>query len=144
MTTKTKRLLDYIPYSALIISAIFLVYSRINGEILFQIRHIIGLILIPIPFLLFNYRHKIGVLFLGFMLIIGLFGAISYSPAITTTTVGKGLSNGDSFTFLYFQPIFLLWICLHFIVSGRYYTGILSKKYWDNIKSDEPYIIDSK
>lgn len=143
MTIQTKKRLDYIPYVALIISACWLIYSRINGDILFQLRHIAGLILLPIPAFIFPYRHKLGVLTLGLLLLIGLFGGLSYSPAITTGTFGKTLSDGSQLTLLYYQPIFILWFVLHLILSGRYYTGVASKKYWQQIKSDEPLKIGS-
>jgi hypothetical protein len=138
MTTRTKKRLDYLPYTVLILSAVYLIYSRISGDILLQLRHVAGLVLLPLPAVLFFYRHKLGVLSLGLVILSGLVGGISYSPAIHTITFGKSLNNGDSFPLLYFQPIFLLWALLHFTLSGRYYTGIASKKYWENIKSDEP------
>jgi hypothetical protein len=115
-----------------------LIYIRINGEILLQGRHIAGLIMLIIPLCLLFFRHKLGVIALGILILVGLFGIISYSPAIDTITVGKNLDSDKSVTFLYFQPIFLVWAVLHFAISGRYYTGILSKRYWTEIKSDEP------
>lgn len=138
MTLKTRKQLDYIPFAAILASALYLVYERVNGEIAFQLRHIAGLVLLPIPLILLFYRHKLGVISLGILILLGLFGAISYSPAISTTTFGKTIDEDTSVTLLYFQPIFLLWAVLHFAISGRYYTGILSKKYWEQIKSDEP------
>lgn len=138
MNLKTKKLLDYLPLIALFISAIVLLVARFSGEILLQKRHIAGLVLLPIVFVLFFIRHKLGVLATGLVILLGLFGALSFSPAINTMTFGKSLDKDNSFTLLYFQPVFLLWLALHLILSGRYYTGIASKRYWKNIKSDEP------
>ena len=134
---KIRKLLDYLPLLCLIISALYLLWSRLNGEILFQMRHIVGFIMLLLPLTLFFVQHKLGVLTTGLIILVGLFGGLSYSPAITTTTFGK--TWGDSqFTLLYFQPIFIIWATLHFILSGRFYTGVASKRYWENIKSDEP------
>lgn len=141
MKNHTKKILDYLSYSILIISAVYLLYTRINGDILLQVRHIAGLVLLALPFVAFFYSHKLGVLATGLLLLLGLFGVISYSPAISTMTVGKTLEGDEGITLLYFQPIFLLWLLLHFILSGRYYVGVLSEKYWKNIKSDEPFKI---
>lgn len=141
MTQNTKKLLDYLPLGALIISAVLLLISFFTSEISLQARHIAGLILLPVPLVAMLYRHKLGVLTLGLVLILGLFGAISFSPAIMTFTLDKTLWNNQTLTFLYLQPIFLLWFILHLILSGRYYTGVLSKKYWENIHSDEPFRI---
>jgi len=138
MTLKTKKRLDYIPFAGILFSAIYLLYARMNGDIAFQLRHIAGLILLPFPLILFFYRHKLGIISLGILFLLGLFGAISYSPAISTTTFGKTIDEDTFLTILYFQPIFLLWAILHVAISGRYYAGILSKKYWKQIKSDEP------
>ena len=83
-------------------------------------------------------NHKIGVLVLGLTIILGLIGLLSFSPAITTTSFGIG---EQKITLLRFQPIFVLWATIHFILSGRYYVGIVNKKYWENIKSDETFKI---
>jgi hypothetical protein len=132
-----RKLLDYLPLTCLIISAFSLLLARLNGQILLQVRHIVGLAALLLPLTLFFVRHKLGVLATGLVILIGLFGGLSYSPAITTTTIGK--TWGDSqITLLYFQPIFIIWAILHFIVSGRYYTGVASKRYWNNLSSDKP------
>jgi hypothetical protein len=141
MTTTIKKRLDFIPYIAIIISAALLLYARVAGEILFQGRHIVGLLLLIMPAIMFYYSHKLGVLSTGLLLLLGLFGAISYNPAISTMTMGTTINDGSRITFLYFQPIFLVWLILHLFISGRYYTGVITKKYWQNIKSDEPFKI---
>ena len=134
---KIRKFLDYIPLACLFGSAILLLWARVNPDTLLQMRHIIGLILLLLPLTLFFVRHKLGVLATGLLILIGLFGGLSYSPVITTTTIGKTWGESQ-ITLLYFQPIFLVWATLHFILSGRFYTGVLSRRYWDNIKSDEP------
>ena len=93
------------------------------------------LVIVSIGFLL---NHKIGVLISGLTIILGLFGLLSFSPTITTTIFGIG---EQKITLLRFQPIFVLWATIHFILSGRYYVGIVNKKYWEDISSDETFKI---
>jgi len=69
------------------------------------------------------------------MLFLGLLGLLSYTPGLTNTTVTLGFN--DSRVEFWGQPIFLLWIAIHFILSGRHYVGILSKKYWQEIRDKE-------
>lgn len=142
MKAAIKKKFDFIPLVCLFFSAIYLLIMRFNGEILLQKRHLVGLLLLPIPAVLFFLRHKLGILSLGFLILSGLFGVLSYSPSIKTITIGKTFDNGASVPLLFFQPIFIVWLIIHLILSGRYYTGVASKKYWEDMKSDEPMKID--
>jgi hypothetical protein len=126
---KFKFLLDFVPLIVITIYAILLIWKRANGEILFQWKHIVGLIFLVVNYVLFFWRHKIGVLGLGLTLLLGLVSILSFSPVITTTTIHKG-SDDDGIPIFYGQLIFLLWILIHFIVSGRHYVGIATRKYW--------------
>jgi hypothetical protein len=47
---------------------------------------------------------------------------------VTTTTWTIGRSEDVQLPIFYGQPIFLLWLIIHFIVSGKHYIGILTKK----------------
>jgi hypothetical protein len=126
---KIKFLLDFVPLIIITISAALLILKRLNGEILFQWKHIAGLVLLVINYLLFFWRHKVGVLSVGLTLLLGLLSLLSFSPAITTSTIYKGSAN-NGIPIFHGQLIFLLWILIHFIVSGRHYIGIATKKYW--------------
>ena len=133
---KIKYLLDFVPIIILSVSAVILVWSMVNEEISWQWKHIIGIIMLLINWSLFFWNHKVGVLALGFTLLSGLFSLLSYSPAISTTTLYKNF--GDlKLPIFYGQAVFLLWLLIHFIVSGRYYIGILSKQYWQNFFVEE-------
>jgi hypothetical protein len=81
---------------------------------------------------LFIIRHKIGVLSLGLTLILGLFKLLSYSAVMTFYSFGGSL-NGQSSGELKIQPIFLLWLLIYFIISGRHFVGIFTKEYWRDI-----------
>ena len=117
-------------------SALYLVYSYFTSDILFIWKHYVGFCMLSITTLLFLKNHKLGILSLGLTLILGLFSLLSFSPAITT--IYAGVSKID---LIRFQPMFVLWSVIHFILSGRYYVGIANSKYWNNLKSDEPFKI---
>jgi hypothetical protein len=135
MRPKTKIYLDYIPLLILFCSSAYLLWTIATTNIGLVGRHYIGLAFLLVTVLLFFIRHLFGVLFLGFTNILGFFGFLSYSPAIFTTTFGKTLGEGEHLTLLSFQPIFLIWITIYFVLSGRYYVGIISKKYWSEVKN---------
>ena len=128
-----KNYLDFIPLIILTVSAGILSWTVASNEIVFLWKHILGLSFIPIIILAFRWQHKIGVLTLGLTLLIGLLGLISYSPAVTTTTGTIGKDADSQIPIFYGQPIFLLWLLIHLLVSGRHYVGILTKKYWQDL-----------
>jgi hypothetical protein len=141
MTKAMKKKADYLALVILYITAFYLLWAFFDGQILFMWKHYVGFLMIVITTVLFFKNHKIGVLSLGFTILLGLFGILSFSPAINTITIGKSI--GDSqISIIAFQPIFILWAIIHFALSGRYYIGVASNKYWKNISSDEPIIIE--
>ena len=129
---KIKYLLDFVPLIILIVYAIILVWTVIDLDTGFLWKHIVGLIFLPINYFLFRWRHKVGVIGLGLTLLIGLLGLLSYSHSIAITKCWVGLGD-TSIPVFYGQPIFLLWLLIHFIVSGRHYVGIMTKKYWQEL-----------
>jgi len=126
--------LDFIPLIILTITAVLLIIARLNGEILLQWKHIFGLMILPLNWITFFRMHKLGVIFLGFTILIGLFGLISFSPAISIHEIWYGKDR--IFPIFYGQSIFLLWLIIHMILSLRYYVGILTKKYWEELGRD--------
>ena len=130
MTRDIKRYLDYIPLIILIVSAILLILTAANSEIILVWRHYIALILLATTIILFFIRHLFGVLSLGVVLLFGLIGILSFSPAITTGSFEFG-----GFKLLSFQPIFLLWLVIYFIVCWRHIVGIGTTKYWNEVKN---------
>ncbi|XVJ66743.1 MAG: hypothetical protein HEQ40_11490 [Lacibacter sp.] len=127
-----KRKLDYIPLIILIISAILLLIKVFEGTYGLMWKHYFGFISLLFSILTFYYNHKIGIITLGFILLLGLVGLLSFSPSIVIEThfIGKG---DISIPFFYGQPIFLLWLLIHLILSGKYYFGIATKKYWSDL-----------
>jgi len=130
---RIKYLLDFVPLIILAISAIDLVWTIATTDIVFIWKHIVGLCFLPITFLAFMWQHKIGILTIGLTLISGLFSLLSYSNAVTTYTWTVGKNADSQIPVFYGQPIFLLWLFIHFIVSGRHYVGIVTKKYWHEL-----------
>lgn len=138
---KIKNILDFTPLLILTIPAIILIWTIATTDIVFLWKHIVGLILLPINYLLFFWRHKVGILGLGLTLLLGLLSLLSYSPATTTTTLYKSMGDGNV-PFFHGQIIFLLWIVVHLIVSGRHYVGIATKKYWNGLINNSDVSFD--
>ena len=138
MTSTVKKKMDFTPLIILFVSASYLMWTFLDGQILFIWKHYLGFLMLVIVSIGFLLNHKIGVLISGLTIILGLFGLLSFSPTITTTIFGIG---EQKITLLRFQPIFVLWATIHFILSGRYYVGIVNKKYWEDISSDETFKI---
>jgi hypothetical protein len=123
--------LDFVPLVILTISAIILVWTVFETDTVFAWKHFVGLVLLPINYFLFWWRHKLGVVGLGLTILLGLVSLLSFDHSITTSTVtvGKELSV----PIFYGQPIFLLWFIIHFVLSFRHYVGVLAKKYWQEL-----------
>jgi hypothetical protein len=133
MTKKSIRIIaDFIPLIILIISAISLAIGQFQGEYSYQWKHILGFILLPINAYLFFYNHKIGVLSLGATIFLGLFGLIAYTSAVNISWLFWTPSE-IKIPLFYGQPIFVLWLTIHLILSGRHYIGIGTKKFWQEI-----------
>lgn len=130
-----RNTLDYFPLVILIISAIILIRTVVTTDIGFMWKHYVALIMLPLICLAFWKQHKIGVLVLGFTLIAGLLGILSYNQSINTVTLFWAGIDNIRIPVFYGQPIFLLWLLIHCIISGRYYIGILTKQYWRDLFS---------
>jgi hypothetical protein len=109
-----------------------MMWTVFTTNIVLQSEHYIGLTLLVITAGLFIKRHKLAILLLGFTLLLGLFKVVSYSAVITFYSSG-GSINGHSSPDIKIQAIFILWLLIHFIVSGRHYVGIATKKYWQDL-----------
>jgi hypothetical protein len=134
MNDRIKIYLDFIPLLILLVSVAILLWNVYSSLVGLLWKHYLGLILLLTTFILFLIRHRLGVLMLGLVLLLGLCGLLSYSPGITSMTLSfEHFATGASGTSPKFQPIFLLWLTIHFIVSGRHYFGILTKAYWKKL-----------
>lgn len=131
---KIRYILDYIPLFILVITANILLIMRFQNEVYLQRKHVVGIMLLPINFVLFRWNHHIGILGLGFTIFAGLFGLLSYSPATPVYYYFLTVGSVDIPLF-YGQPIFVLWLAIHLVLSGKYYLGIGTKSYWKDIAS---------
>ena len=136
-TTITKRFrifLEYIPLIIILVYTFFLFKATADDGILLVWKNYIGFIFLAATITLFFVRHLFGVLALGLTLVLGFLGILSYSPGIWTMSIRLG-DGAIEINSLPFQPIFLLWIAIYFIVSWPHVVGIGTKKYWDEVKS---------
>jgi len=129
---KIKFYLDFVPIVILTVYTIILIWTVATTNIIFSYEHYIGLTQLLITAVLFVKHHKLGVLSLGLTLLLGLFKVLSYSAVITFLSFG-GSINGHSSPEIKIQTIFFLWLIIHFVVSGKHYIGITSKKYWQDL-----------
>jgi hypothetical protein len=132
---KTKRLLDFAPLVILYTYLCFAVYTVCTSGIIFHWKVYVAIVFLLLSTALFLYKHQLGVLVLGATLIFGLVGLLSVDVAISTTTLTIGKTAESQIPIFFGQPKFLLWLAIHFILSGRYYVGILTEKYWLQLKS---------
>jgi hypothetical protein len=88
---------------------------------------------LPINYFLFFKNHKLGVIALGITIIMGLLSLLSFNPIVKTTTMGIAISKSVAIPLFYGQSIFILWLIIHFIISGRYYFGVVQLKYWQDL-----------
>jgi len=128
---KIKNLLDYIPLIGLTVSSFILIGSVAATHTSFLWRHIVGLIILPIVYFTFWWKHKTGVTVLGLSIFLGFSGVISYSYSVVS--IGYFIAFGTAELKVSCQPIFLLWIILHFVFSNRHYSGFFSNQYWHDL-----------
>jgi hypothetical protein len=60
---------------------------------------------------------------------LGTIDLLSYGVYISTTTFSIGKTSDLTIPIFYGQPIFILFLLIHFIVSSKYYFEIFTKKY---------------
>ncbi len=132
-----KYLLDFIPAIILLLYSIELVVDLLSRPVRIEPANISGLAVLPFIFFLLIKKHQAGVLLLGLVLLLSVFGLFSFSTGYSSWKFGiKNDSSGFSFRSPG-SPVYILYFVLHAILSGRYYIGFLTKKYWMNLKSED-------
>jgi hypothetical protein len=125
-----KYLLDFIPSIILLLYSTELVADLLNRSARIEPANITGLAVLPVIFFLLVKKHKAGVLLLGLVLLLSVIGLFSFSVGYSAWKFGIG-NDRSGFSFRSpGNPLFILYFILHTIFSGRYYTGILTRKYW--------------
>ncbi len=129
---KLKNLLDFVPLTILTVNAGVLIWTISTTNIILQSEHYIGLTLLVMTILASIKTHKLLVLLLGLIILLGVFKIVSFSAIIMYYAIGGSL-NGHSSGDIKIQPLFLLWLFIHLLVSGRHYIGIFTTKYWRDL-----------
>jgi hypothetical protein len=128
-----KYVLDFVPLLILLVYETRLIWVLGTSDIQIVWPNIVGFILLPLIIFLIIWKHQVGVIALGLLLFLGLFGAVSFTHGITTFGMGFGKGEEKVSFDMYGDPIYLLFLLIHFILSGRYYIGIITKKYWKDL-----------
>lgn len=128
-----RRLLDLSLYIALIIWGVISFTEMIGSSHVIQWQHYLGLLFLAVNGFVFYKSHQAGVLLLGITLLFGLFGVLSFNVGLANISF-LWTPFGIKIPLFWGNPIFLVLLILHFIISGRYYTGILTKEYWETLE----------
>jgi hypothetical protein len=132
---RIRKILDLVPLIIILVSAFVLFWKAfVSQETSLQWKHYLGFLFLPIIAIMFYKHHQWGVLTLGLTLLLGLAGVLSFSAAISIYTF-TWTPFEARIPLFYGQPIFVLWLTIHFILSGRYYLGIGTKEYWEDIRN---------
>lgn len=136
MTRKNiRKCLDYLPFLVLCIQAINAFYTFFQFDMEPHWNHYAGVIALVITGYFFYRKHALGVVATGITLLAGLIGLVSYTFTVYTAwfSVSFGAIDNATVKTPIFNPIFLVFLLVHFLLSARYYFGILSKDYWKKI-----------
>ena len=132
MKLSTKIVLDLIPFLIICISAVISFFIMLSSNYVVQWQHYLGFVFLLFNGIIFYRHHQLGLLFLGFTLFFGLIGILSFNVGI----VGSSLywtPFGVKIPLFAGNPILLVWLILHFVLSGRYYVGVITKQYWTSL-----------
>lgn len=127
-----RKKLDYLPLLILTALTIIFIFRITTANLIFSWKHYLAIILLLLAFIIFFLNHKAGVLTSGFVLLLGLIGFISFTQGIVSSNAGVG-GEDISLKIHFGDPLFILLLLLHFILSGKYYFGIGTKKYWKDL-----------
>ena len=101
----------------------------ISSNYIIQWQHYLALFFLVLNVIIFYKHHQFGVLFLGLTLLLGLIGILSFNVGLIGSTM-YWTPFEMKIPLFAGNPIILILLILHFILSGRYYVGIVTKQYW--------------
>lgn len=130
---KLKYYLDFVPLIVLFVYACLMIVSLSEQHLQPHWKNIIGLIVLPINMQLLLKKHKLGVVVLGCTIMLGVVGVMSFDAAISIHTISVGKTENLFIPIFYGQPVFLMLLLLHFLISGKNYLGVLTKSFWIDI-----------
>ena len=126
---RLKYFLDFVPLIIISTYSVVSVLTMINTNINLVWQHYLGIIFILLDIILFYKNHQLGVIFLGLTLLLSLITLLSFNVGLVTNSLSITSARIPIF---YGNAISLVWLILHFILSGRYYVGIVTDKYWQD------------
>lgn len=132
---RIKYLLDFVPLVTVSLYAMISYWTMINTNIDLQWQHYLGIIFLILNILIFFINHQLGVIFLGLTLFLALLTFISFDVGIVTNWLSV---TSATIPVIYGHVISLVWLMLHFLLSGRYYVGIATRKYWKSLLKKKP------
>ena len=119
---------------AVVIWTIVSLSTMLASNYFIQWQHYLAIFFLIINGLIFYRCHQPAVIFLALTLIHGVFGILSFDVGLITYDVYWSPFNAKIPLFFGNVKVFGLLI-LHFIISRRYYVGILTVKYWETLMS---------
>lgn len=128
-----RQILDISLYAAICIWAIISIITMIVSAYVIQWQHYLGLFFLAINGYVFYRTHQGGTLFTGLTLLLALFGILSFNVGLLGSSV-TWTPFDLQIRLFWGNPVILLLLVVHFILSGRHYAGILTKQYWETFR----------
>jgi hypothetical protein len=129
MKKTKKEVLDLAPFLIVVVSAIISISTMIVLDYVIKWQHYLGIVFLILNVAILLKNHQLGVLFLGLTLLLGVVGLISFDVGILGSSLYWTPFDIKIPLFIG-NPLLFLWLLLHFFLSGRFYTGIITKAYW--------------
>ncbi|MBK7307823.1 MAG: hypothetical protein IPI88_12865 [Chitinophagaceae bacterium] len=130
---RLKYFLDFVPLVIISTYSLVSVLTMLNSNVNLVWQHYLGIVFIILDIILFYKNHQLGVIFLGITLLLSLITLLSFNVGLVTNSLYITSARIPVF---YGNAISLVWLILHFILSGRYYVGIVTKKYWQDFAKE--------
>ena len=140
MTDRTFRhYLDYVPFLFLCVLEIVAACRYLSADISPVGTYYTEMAALACTAYCFYRKHALGVLATGLTLMAGIWGLVSYSVTHTVLsfTFGWKVAGNATIGTPGIHPYFLLYLLVHLFISGKYYVGVLSREYWQKLKSEK-------
>ena len=130
-----KKLLDLLPFAGLCVSLIVALIIMVMSEHVIQWQHYLAALFLTCNGILFYNSHKKGVLFCGLVVVLGIIGVLAFQVGLVGASVYW--TPGDLRIPVFAgNPILLIVFIVHLVLSGRFYVGIATKRYWQNLRNE--------
>ncbi len=136
--SKLKHLLDILPFVVLCVWAATSITRMIIDHNLIQWQHYLGILFLIATGVLFKKHHQSGVLFLGVTILLALFCILSFNVGLVQSSFFWTPAD-NRIPLFWGNPIMLLFLLGHVCLSGRWYFGIATKKYWELYRTSRHY-----